>query len=201
MSSSDENVLRFIAASFPSVWALELLLVLKSEPRVWEQEELVATLRASGSSSAKRSMPGRSRPRFDRDKGAAYLPVNRDVEGRVEQVEELYRTRPNSVRRVIVSAATRTANASPTHSSFEGTQVTEIFPTIVYVLCFLTSAACAWLLGRSDAGRHAPAAVEQHLLRALAANNLVLVLDLVVCPMAPTSGYFGSPSRWRRSCR
>jgi hypothetical protein len=24
-----------------------------------------------------------------------------------------------------------------------------LFPAIVYVLCFLTSAACAWLLGRS----------------------------------------------------
>ena len=47
MSSSDEDVLRFIAASFPSVWALELLLVLKSERRAWAREELVATLRAS----------------------------------------------------------------------------------------------------------------------------------------------------------
>ena len=27
----------------------------------------------------------------------------------------------------------------------------DIFPTTVYVLCFLTSAACAWLLGRSYA--------------------------------------------------
>ena len=27
----------------------------------------------------------------------------------------------------------------------------ELFPTIVYILCFLTSTACAWLLGRSYA--------------------------------------------------
>ena len=27
--------------------------------------------------------------------------------------------------------------------------MTELFATIVYVLCFLTSVACAWLLGRS----------------------------------------------------
>jgi hypothetical protein len=43
--------------------------------------------------------------------GAAYLPVNGDVESCVEQVEQLYRSRPNSVRRVIVSTDTRTANA------------------------------------------------------------------------------------------
>ena len=112
MSSSDEDVLRFIAASFPSVWALELLLVLKSDRRAWEREELVATLRASELVVSKAldalvvaglaSVEG---------KGAAYLPVNRDVEASVEQVETLYRTRPNSVRRVIVSAGTRSATA------------------------------------------------------------------------------------------
>jgi len=25
----------------------------------------------------------------------------------------------------------------------------DVFPAVVYILCFLTSAACAWLLGRS----------------------------------------------------
>lgn len=112
MSSSDEDVLRFIAASFPSVWALELLLVLKSERRAWEQEELVATLRASELvvSKALDALVVAGLASIE-DKGAAYLPVNRDVEACVEQVEELYRARPNSVRRVIISAATRTANA------------------------------------------------------------------------------------------
>ena len=47
MSSSDEDVLRFIASSFPSVWALELVVALKREQRIWQREELVATLRAS----------------------------------------------------------------------------------------------------------------------------------------------------------
>ena len=47
MSSSDEDVLRFLASSFPSVWALELLLVLKKKRRAWAREERVATLRAS----------------------------------------------------------------------------------------------------------------------------------------------------------
>jgi hypothetical protein len=61
--------------------------------------------------------------------------------------------------------------------------VTETFPAAVYVLCFLTSSACAYLLGR-----------QYHQSRArlllwsaacfvfLAANNLLLMLDLLVLP-------------------
>jgi hypothetical protein len=47
VSRSEEDILRFVAASFPSVWTLELLLALKREPRPWPREELVRTLRAS----------------------------------------------------------------------------------------------------------------------------------------------------------
>lgn len=112
MSSSDEDVLRFIAASFPSVWALELLLLLKSERRPWAREELVTTLRASELvvSKALDALVTAGLSSIEGD-GVIYLPVTRDVEGCVEQVEQLYRSRPNSVRRVIVSTGTRTANA------------------------------------------------------------------------------------------
>jgi hypothetical protein len=59
--------------------------------------------------------------------------------------------------------------------------VTEIFPTIVYVLCLLTSAACAWLLGRSYRRTGMRLLLWSSVCFALlAANNLVLVLDLVV---------------------
>jgi hypothetical protein len=112
VSSSDEDVLRFIAASFPSVWALELLLVLKRERRAWAREELVTTLRASELvvSKALDALVTAGLASIEWE-GAAYLPVSRDVEDCVEQVEQLYRSRPNSVRRAIVSTSTRTANA------------------------------------------------------------------------------------------
>jgi DNA-binding GntR family transcriptional regulator len=112
VSSSDEDVLRFIAASFPSVWALELLLVLKRERRLWAREELVTTLRASELvvSKALDALVTAGLASTEGE-GAAYLPVSRDVEDCVEQVEQLYRSRPNSVRRAIVSTSTRTANA------------------------------------------------------------------------------------------
>jgi hypothetical protein len=59
--------------------------------------------------------------------------------------------------------------------------VTEAFPTIVYVLCFLTSAACAALLGRSYRRTRMRLLLWSSIcFLLLAGNNLVLVLDLVV---------------------
>lgn len=64
----------------------------------------------------------------------------------------------------------------------------DIFPAVVYVLCFLTSAACAWLLGRSYRARGMRLLFWSSVCFVfLAANNLVLVLDLVVWPSADLS--------------
>jgi hypothetical protein len=58
-----------------------------------------------------------------------------------------------------------------------------LFPAAVYILCFLTSAACAWLLGRSYSRSRAPLLLWSSICFVfLALNNLVLVLDLVVWP-------------------
>ena len=112
MSRSDEDVLRFVAASFPSVWALELLLTLKSEPRVWTHEDLVASLRASELvvSKALDALVAAGLVSIESG-GGRYLPVNEDVADCVERVEQLYRTRPNKVRRAIVAASTSSATA------------------------------------------------------------------------------------------
>lgn len=112
MSSSDEEVLRFIAASFPSVWALELLLLLKRERRPWTREELVGTLRASELvvATGLDALVAAGLASGD-DEGAIYLPVNDAVERSIERVEQIYRSRPNFVRRAIISAATRSATA------------------------------------------------------------------------------------------
>jgi hypothetical protein len=59
----------------------------------------------------------------------------------------------------------------------------EIFPAVVYVLCFLTSAACAWLLGRSyRANGNRLLFWSSICFGFLALNNLALILDLVVFP-------------------
>jgi hypothetical protein len=59
----------------------------------------------------------------------------------------------------------------------------EIGPSIVYLLCFATSTACAWLLGRS----YRRSGMRLLLWSAicftlLAANNFAVVLDLLVFP-------------------
>jgi hypothetical protein len=59
----------------------------------------------------------------------------------------------------------------------------EAFPATVYVLSFLTSTACAWLLGRSYARNGTRLLLWSSICFGfLALNNLVLVLDLVVWP-------------------
>jgi hypothetical protein len=61
--------------------------------------------------------------------------------------------------------------------------MTEIFPAIVYLLCFLTSAACAWLLGRSYRRSRSRLLLWSSICFVfLALNNLALVLDLIVLP-------------------
>jgi hypothetical protein len=61
--------------------------------------------------------------------------------------------------------------------------VQQIFPAIVYILCFLTSSACAWLLGRSYLRTRTRLLLWSSLCFVLlAGNNLVLMLDVLVFP-------------------
>jgi hypothetical protein len=112
VSSSEDEVLRFIAASFPSVWALELLLALKSERRPWTRTELVGTLRASELvvSNAVDALVAAGLAWIDADQ-LTYMPITESVGEFVERAEALYRTRPDAVRRVIISAGTSSAAA------------------------------------------------------------------------------------------
>jgi hypothetical protein len=61
--------------------------------------------------------------------------------------------------------------------------VPDIFPAAVYLLCFLTSSACAALLGRTY-WRSGPRLLLWSALcfLLLAANNFVVVLDLLIVP-------------------
>ena len=60
----------------------------------------------------------------------------------------------------------------------------ELFPTIVYTLCFITSSACAFLLGRSYSKTGARLLLWSALcFFFLAINNLLLVVDLVFLPV------------------
>lgn len=59
----------------------------------------------------------------------------------------------------------------------------QLFPAIVYLLCFATSSACAWLLLRSHARTGARLLLWSGLcFLFLAANNLLVVVDLLLLP-------------------
>lgn len=112
MSSGESELLRFAASNFTSVWALELLLLLKSQPRKWSHAELIASLRASdlvvSRSLDALVVAGLVSEEAD---GAVYMPVDTLVEDCVDQLHQLYLSRPNAVRRAIVSAGTSGAAA------------------------------------------------------------------------------------------
>ena len=61
----------------------------------------------------------------------------------------------------------------------------DYFPSAVYLLCFLTSSACAWLLARSYRRTGARLLLWSALcFILLGLNNLVVVVDLVLLPQA-----------------
>ncbi len=63
--------------------------------------------------------------------------------------------------------------------------MSDVLPTIVYLLCFLTSTGCAWLLARAYRRSRARLLLwSAAAFVLLALNNLTLVLDLVIFPTA-----------------
>ncbi len=105
MKGDDEATLRFIAASFKSVWALELLLTLKRGGGACTRSDLVKRLHASELvvSRALDSLVAAGLISNDEDT-AIYHPANRSIAASVELAEELYHLKPDAVRRAIVNA-------------------------------------------------------------------------------------------------
>jgi hypothetical protein len=58
-----------------------------------------------------------------------------------------------------------------------------LLPAIVYILCLVTSSACAWLLGRTWRRTRTPLLFwSAACFTLLAGNNLFLIFDLLVFP-------------------
>ena len=112
MAVPSDDLLRFIGSSFRSVWALELLLILKRDRRLWSREELVSTMRASELvvSKAVDGLVSAGLASLEGD-GLMYMPINDEVANCIEEVEKLYSTSPDAVRRAIVSASATGATA------------------------------------------------------------------------------------------
>jgi hypothetical protein len=105
--ASDDEVLRFIGSSFRSVWSLEVLLLLKRDPRAWPPAEIVAALRASELIVAQ-SVEGLIAAGLVADDEAglvAYRPASEPIADLVRQAESLYARSPDAVRRLIVGSS------------------------------------------------------------------------------------------------
>ena len=102
-----EQVSRFIRSSFRSVWSLEVLLLLKREPRPWTDAEIVTALRASDLivSQSVSALGDAGLVVTDAAGLTEYRPASDDAARLVEEAERLYAASPDAVRRLILNAS------------------------------------------------------------------------------------------------
>ena len=94
--ADESEITEFIRAYVPSVWALELLLLLRADPqRRWSPTELLKELRAST------SLVDENLARFERqglairaEEGWHFAPASPHLEALAAALAELYRERP-----------------------------------------------------------------------------------------------------------
>lgn len=105
---------QFLRDNFKSVWSLELLLYLAREPdRSFLPGELVEVLRASHGIVEKSvaALIAAGLIVLEDASGVRYAPASPDLRDLVTQVRDEYGSRPDAVRRVIVSGAASGASA------------------------------------------------------------------------------------------
>ena len=107
--ASGEDVETFIRSTFRSVWALELLILLReNRERSLTHEEMVKRLRGSDlvvrHSIESLAAAGLVIP--EEDGSARFSPASAELDSLTSQSEEIYARSPDAVRRLIVAAAT-----------------------------------------------------------------------------------------------
>ena len=109
----DSDLTDFIGGSVPSVWALELLLMLRAAPeRAWSREALVQELRASETvvQNALTVFEASGLVRCESE-GCSYQPASQALADLCDRLAQLYRERPVAV----INAITR-SKSSPLES-------------------------------------------------------------------------------------
>lgn len=108
------ETLGFIRNSFRSVWSLELMLLLKSDPkRAWPHSELVDRLRGSDSvvQQGVDSLVAGGLVVVDDEGRPRYQPASPDLERLANASAKLYSLKPDAVRRLIVLSSNDQLNA------------------------------------------------------------------------------------------
>ena len=111
---SKPEVASFIRASFRSVWALELLCLLRqNRERSLTHAEMVAGLRGSDLvvTQSVESLSAAGLVMAEAGGAARYAPASADLDALVGAAEALYATSPDAVRRMIVAAANASITA------------------------------------------------------------------------------------------
>jgi hypothetical protein len=102
---TEDEIYLFIQQSIGSVWALELLLLLRrTEPRAWTESELVRELRSSD------TIVHEALTRFstlglvaETAGGHQYRPAAAELGGLVDEIARIYAAKPISVVKAIMS--------------------------------------------------------------------------------------------------
>lgn len=105
--AASEELLSFIRDTFRSVWAIELLLLLKKAPqRQWTTAELVSELRASEHivTTFGESLVAAGMVVVDGAGAYRYGPAGKPLAKLADETEALYARRPDAVRRMIVAS-------------------------------------------------------------------------------------------------
>lgn len=105
---SSHDIVSFIQTTFRSVWALELLCLLRqTRDRGLSHSEMVRGLRGSNLvvTQSAEALTAAGLIVIDEKGRAQYMPATAELEGLVEQTEKLYARSPDQVRRMIVSAS------------------------------------------------------------------------------------------------
>src|SRR5689334_14163831 len=104
---TEEEILRFVSANVKSIWALELLLMMRRQrARLWRTEELVSELRAStvvvrealAGLGAGGLVTGDDTGRF------CYRPISDQLDAIVESTQGLYASKPLAIINAIAAA-------------------------------------------------------------------------------------------------
>lgn len=99
-----EEIVAFIKSSFPSIWALEILLHLRDQPwATLSREQILAQMRASDTivTTCMASLIAAGMVVQEGD-AFRYSPSSEELGSLIDETERLYRIQPNAVRRVIV---------------------------------------------------------------------------------------------------
>jgi len=113
----------FIRGAFPSVWTLELLMLLRSEPdRGWTREELVGKLRGSDHIVVQGVAALVAGGLIATEEGGRvrYAPATPEVARLIDETARQYAKRPDAVRRTIVFAGSSNLQAFTEAFLFRG---------------------------------------------------------------------------------